>query len=242
MVLPRGGGLVAIALVAACGTKAAETLTCGLRDDVNPASPFPDDEAETLVINTTNALSAASDVYSRVASDLPRIRTQFPVVSGIKVRQRNWDMLIGMETPGMTQVEAGTYSAWNCPNGHFGMSDFSAESAFTGGYHITVRFGGRRLNTELVAEEYKGLPYVEYAQSNLVVGDGDTVCLSIAGATYHYVFRRGLGDCPAGCTQTILWGFSTVSATSPIVERGTWDSENGPLPAELEHLKCSRRG
>lgn len=52
------------------------------------------------------------------------------------------------------------------------------------------------------------MPEVGYAGQQMYSGDGSRITLIPKGRRLHFVFARGGGDCPAGCTE---WDFHYVT-------------------------------
>ncbi|MDX1933798.1 MAG: hypothetical protein SFU56_14465 [Capsulimonadales bacterium] len=82
------------------------------------------------------------------------------------------------------------------------------------------------LATRIVAERYAAAGNgITAATGNPLIGDGDNITRQVSGDTRVYVFSRGWGDCPAGCTRRHFW---TVTLTQ---DGGTRVEESGtPLP------------
>ena len=59
----------------------------------------------------------------------------------------------------------------------------------------------RPVNTPVVAEAYGRVPEVYYAANEFELGDGSWIKLLRKGDRYLFIFSRGGGDCPAGCTE-----------------------------------------
>jgi hypothetical protein len=176
------------------------------------ASPRADGEAEQLALEAAGTLTAPADVYTRIHADLSMLRQQFPEVSGIHMRP-TWSpstLGLGVDDVGFAAMNDGTYG-WDCQNARYGMTDWTPETS--GSSHTaTLRFGNRVLNMPIVATAYAWLPHqLSPPSTDWLIGDGSDVCVSSGEDTYSYVFKRGEGDCPAGCTELTYWAFSTGS-------------------------------
>ena len=62
-------------------------------------------------------------------------------------------------------------------------------------------FFRRPVNTLAVKEAYNRVPHVEIAMNEMELGDGSWIKLLRKGDRYLFIFSRGGGDCPAGCTE-----------------------------------------
>jgi hypothetical protein len=62
-------------------------------------------------------------------------------------------------------------------------------------------FFRRPVNTLAVKEAYNRVPQVEIAMNEMELGDGSWIELLRKGDRYLFIFSRGGGDCPAGCTE-----------------------------------------
>ena len=78
------------------------------------------------------------------------------------------------------------------------------------------------VDVSVVARSYSRVPEVGYAGQQMYSGDGSRITLIPKGRRLHFVFARGGGDCPAGCTE---WDFYYVTydtlARSVTLERQT---------------------
>lgn len=72
---------------------------------------------------------------------------------------------------------------------------------------LSVEFT-RPVNIPVVAEPYKSLPHVRNAGHIRYFGDGSWIKLIPKQDVYHFVFARGGGDCPAGCTEWDYYYFT----------------------------------
>lgn len=200
------------------------------------SSPRPDAEAEELAFRAAGTLTAPTDVYLRIHADLTSIRSQVPEVATIVARQR-WktnELSMGVDEVGFAAMNAGTYTAWDCVNARYGSTGWEgSSSSFTTPptHSVRVRFGERRLNIPLVVEAYSPLPHrTTWIGPIGSVGDASDVCVSRAGDTYSYVFKKGEGDCPSGCIEETYWGFATSSGGALTTLGKTGPDGSGAAP------------
>jgi hypothetical protein len=167
-----------------------------------------------IATRAAGTLTATTDAYARIQADLASIRAQVPELASI-VTRKQWvtnQISMGVDDVGLAAMNAGTYHGWDCVNARYGSSDWEGHTtSFTPSTNsVTIRFGGRRLNIPLVVVAYSSLPHrIGWIGPNKFIGDGNDVCASRSGDTYSYVFKKGEGDCPSGCTEETYWGFST---------------------------------
>jgi hypothetical protein len=184
-------------------------------------TPRSDEAAEVLAIETSNEFVASDALYQRIVGELAAIANAEPQVAGMgpfSVMSSN-SIIIGLSATGFQSYQNGTYSAWDCPNEAYGMTQIQDVGSLQ---YVTIAFGQKRYNTPLLAQEYVGLPDVASAEPNMLVGDGPDVCLEIQGDVHFYIFDKAGGDCPAGCTEHTYYGFQ-VSAAGQVTSLGTFD-------------------
>jgi hypothetical protein len=104
------------------------------------------------------------------------------------------------------------------------------KSDIFGDHAAHLELGGV-FNLPLVAGLYKLLPEVTDAEPSASVGDGSTLCVSREGEHYEYGVDRAGGDCPSGCTEHEVHGFSS-DTVGQVTALGEWSSVSGePAPA-----------
>lgn len=71
---------------------------------------------------------------------------------------------------------------------------------------------------DVIAVVHEGWPAVKDIQriySDQQLGDGSFIYAFVAADGFDLAFKRGGGDCPAGCTENEYWYFATDSACAP---------------------------
>lgn len=63
------------------------------------------------------------------------------------------------------------------------------------------------LNVPILVQEYQKLAGVAMVEPDQIVGDGDDIMLNRNGETWILKFKRGWGDCLAGCIHEHFWEF-----------------------------------
>lgn len=71
-------------------------------------------------------------------------------------------------------------------------------------------------NTLRLADEFEALDSVDAASAGDVYGDGDDITMNELG---HYIFKRGWGDCPAGCDGKHYWEFQVDGDDVTLVQQ-----------------------
>ncbi|MDB4933347.1 MAG: hypothetical protein JWP87_319, partial [Labilithrix sp.] len=214
---------------------------CPLLDELK-TPPRKNAEAEQLGFEAAGTLTAPADVYARIDDDLTRIRALRPTLANIHARP-TWPstrLELHFDKVGIAAIDDGTYAAWDCLNTRYGLSDRRVESSY-GVDLVILQFGARSLNMSIVENAYASLPNQNgKPHGDGLIGDDSDVCASIAGQTYSYVFKKGEGDCPAGCTEITYSGFTT-EPDGTVAVLGTHGPAGGPLPAWLANLSACRK-
>ncbi|WP_438011759.1 hypothetical protein WME89_25820 [Sorangium sp. So ce321] len=188
------------------------------------STPRADEEAELLAIEATSELVAPERIYQRARRDLAAIRAAHPAVRDLRAAP-DWSNSLLVRLNGGARESVRNNNAVACLNRVYNakamrpLVDDMPEL-------VVIEFKGR-YNIPVLAREYARQPGVSYAEPDSRVGDGDDVCLSIAGDRYHYIFDEGAGDCPAGCTSHTYWGFSTTP-DGTIQPLGMFSPDRGP--------------
>jgi hypothetical protein len=190
------------------------------------ATPRADVNLEMLALSMTSGLTASQLVYERVVRDVGAIRSAYPAVASIGYFpvHDHQSVIVGFDPPTAADVAEGNYTAWDCANTWYGLQSLNVRASLT-----QVNLKGIYATPQL-ATEYGGLPGVRSAEPNYFGGDGPTICGTIDGDTYHYVFDEASGDCPAGCIDHV-YSYFTTDAAGSITIRDTWDNSSGaPAP------------
>jgi hypothetical protein len=215
-------GRFILALVAAC---AGQPLADGA--DLK-ATPRADQNLELLALSVSGTVVARQDVYDRVVRDVSAIRAATAEVQGIGYFPRNdgKSLILGVDSATAASIEAGAYHAWDALNARWRVVE---KQKVTDSGVLLLRFRGI-YDMSTVAQQYASLSGVRSAEPDGIIGDDSTICLTIEGSAYRFVFDRAGGDCPSGCIDHHESGFTTDAAGS-ITPESTWDSTNAsPQP------------
>jgi hypothetical protein len=184
-------------------------------------TPRPNEEAEQLALEATEDVVAPQDVYDRVELDLEAIRGAYGEVAGIAAMP-SWahgELLLQVDEATADAILDDTYTAWDCANEVYKLTSIDTDLLDFISF-VVLHFDGRYYVPGQLAD-YNAIPGIVYGEPNGLLGDGNDVCVSIAGDTYSYVFDAGSGDCLAGCINHEYWGFE-VDGEGNIVELGNF--------------------
>jgi hypothetical protein len=200
-------------------------------------TPRQDTNLERLALGLDPGNVTASQVtYDRVTADVAAIRALAPELAEIGYGAANFSpgVVLHFTDIGTQALAAGEYSAWQCLNDFYGVSDLQTYG-LSGDTWATLTFEGV-YRIELLVDLYAQLPEVVSAEANVSVGDGSTICAARDGDRYEYVVDRAGGDCPAGCTEHEAHHFES-DAAGQVTALDVWDSEDGqPAPAWFGEL------
>ncbi len=94
--------------------------------------------------------------------------------------------------------------------------------------HVVLFKSDTNFNIPVIADYFKTVAGVQYAEPQSVIGDGNNI---IADAVYSdrivLTYSVGWGDCPSGCTERRNWEFNVYFDCSVVFVR----SYGNPLPA-----------
>ena len=184
------------------------------------STPRDDWDSEMLALSVTDGLVADQAVYDRVYRDMLAIRSMDLSIVLIGVFGPHDGKTLHLEADPVTyaSMQAGTYEDWTCPNAFY----VAEEIEFFHSSWLRIEFEGI-YDLWLLAAEYSVLAGVTTVQAIPPAGDGPTICLSVEGDLYHYVFDDAGGDCPAGCTEH-RYVYYTTTPDGPPVYMDTWSS------------------
>lgn len=193
------------------------------------ATPRADENLEALALTLEpERVTASQGSYDRVVSDVAAIRALQPALADIGYRALTKNLYVALTSIGAQSIAAGEYSAWDCLNAAYSATTLLNQSFSNDSAYVTL---GGIFNLPLVAAQYAELPEVTEASPDGLVGDGSSICVSRDGDHYEYLVDRAGGDCPSGCTEHELHGF-TSDAAGQVTALGEWSSTSGePAPA-----------
>lgn len=184
----------------------------------NPFNPFdqqnseftPEDEAEAelIALCLSGDLVASDELYHRVLRNLASIRSTFggkfepinlirftaPWVAGC--------LIVGFDDKTAEKVASGEYNAWDELN-----KSYQVTKIDTNIINATVLYFKDRLHPRRLSELYRDLPGVRYTEPNHLCGDFSNIYPKETQQGITYLFRKGWGDCPAGCIYNEYWYF-----------------------------------
>jgi hypothetical protein len=127
-------------------------------------------------------------------------------------------VLIGFDDDTAKLVSSGKYKDWDALNSAFHIKVIDLHSIDYG--WASLEFNSRSIHPKYIAEQYLNLPGVVHAEPDFVMGDRSNIYPYIPGyvdgilpdgalnGLRYYLYRKGDGDCPDGCTENSYWLFS----------------------------------
>jgi hypothetical protein len=127
-------------------------------------------------------------------------------------------IIVGFDDVTARLVEAGLYKEWDGLNQRFILEKANLSSIRYG--MAFLEFSARKVHPKYIAGQYETLAGVEYAEPDYYTGDCSNIYVYIPdydggifsgnldSHTRYYLFRKGDGDCPDGCTINEYWLFS----------------------------------
>lgn len=129
----RHSALIAALALSSFGCAADSSPICqappGTPQEIS-ATPRQDANLELLALRLSGGITAEEAVYQRLVRDIGAIRSEFPVVQGIKyfASHSGQGMNVTLDEPSLSKLRAGDYRAWDCLNRHFGVAEVSPPS------------------------------------------------------------------------------------------------------------------
>ena len=146
-------------------------------------------------------------------------------------------VLIGFDDDTAKLVSSGQYNEWNGLNLRFNVKDIDLHSIDYG--WALLEFNSKSIHPKYIAEQYKALPGIAYAEPDYYIGDKSNIYPYIPGYEEgmlpagtlndnmrYYLFRVGGGDCPSGCTENKYWFFSADN--NGITYMGYYNPDESP--------------
>lgn len=173
-------------------------------------------EAEMLAMELTGEIRALDLEYDRILGDLALIRAEFPELITV-IDDTDYvpdQLLVGVDDTGS-------------------IDDYEALNEFLLVVDEQVESWGRiltfcdNLNAVAATAEYTGLPEVQWADPNYLIGIDDFITVSLTLGSYRYSIDDGFTDCFDGCDCHRLWeidvtGDGTVTLVSYTEQGAPW--------------------
>jgi hypothetical protein len=200
------------------------------------ASPPPYGDADVLALEISDSLLAPGIVVSQISQDLDAIHTAFPGwvdgVDGIQVRP-DWFpgvIVVQMTPQAWADYEGGVFEEFNALNAQYGPVTISPIAL---NYTLQLEFAAL-YHPVVLASIYAQTAGIIYAGPNSLGGDGSDITSSQVG---RYLFKRGWGDCPSGCTYKHFWDFQVTNGNVTLLNEYGDPTLSGvgdtPSPAAL---------
>lgn len=165
----------------------------------------PRSEAEYLSLEISGELRPPVPLADQIQSDLARIRSAHPDLADIHVRP-SWlpgELLVGLTPTAYSEFKAGTFHGFDSLYADLGTPQ-SRTHDFSQWVHLQF---GQMYHGVRLAELFRPVSGVRYAEPNGVIGDGNDI---VARADRTYTLSRGFGDCPAGCIYRESFDFTVT--------------------------------
>jgi hypothetical protein len=176
-------------------------------------TPRADQNLELFALAHSDGIVADQDVYDRIVRDVTSMRELEPLVANIDYFARYGANTLRLQVSADTlnRMEHGDYSAWDCLNSTYRVTDIDFELFTIINRNDAILTFAGVYDYERLGALYAILPEILSSQPAILLGDGPTICLTTSPDTWHYVFDRAGGDCPAGCTEHDYYHFASSS-------------------------------
>lgn len=185
-------------------------------------SPSCSDE-EILGLELTGQLQAPGGIVDQIGQDLALIRSFYPDMNDITVLP-SWEpgvISVTLTNEAWTNYEAGAFAELDSLNVYYGA--VAVESI--GFIKILFIHFNDCYHPEVLGTSYAGLDGVVRVGENTIYGDGDDITCTQLGS---YIFKRGWGDCPSGCTSELYWSFVVENGAVSLVSVSSTPAEDSP--------------
>jgi hypothetical protein len=199
------------------------------------------EEAELISLCLSGELEAPKRLSKRVLNELATIRSTFgdefePITR--LVFTPPWlvsCLIVGFDSNSAEQVARGEYRAWDNLNRRFHVSRIDTHAIK---FRAVTLYFEMVLHPRRLAEEYRSLPGVSYAEPNGLIGDFPNVYPRKTLGQLTYLFRHAQGDCPSGCIYSEYWYF-VFSGSRPVFV-GHWIPSKEPQPGWWDEAELNR--
>lgn len=181
-------------------------------------------EAERLAMEISGALVPSVQLTARIAGDLKAIRTRYPYFVRITAVPK-WQpetLFVQLSPAALQDFRDKAFVKFEQLNRVFGLVEVSDH----GDGWVLLRFS-RAYHPQALAKVYETLDGVRKTEANRAIGDSDDITSTEAGL---YTFRRGWGDCPAGCIFNHVWVFAVRDGAVELVEDSGNELPSGEHP------------
>jgi len=209
-------------------------LLPGCNDEVSSPVPAPrsssSDDAQLISIILGQTIRPDQDLAVSVAVELDAIRGKYQdeipeVALGPRPVWAENEILISMTEGAIDSVRQGMYTAWDDLNRLEGATIQWINPKIP---WLSLIFDDW-INSRLMAPRYQGFPGVVLAYPARRVGDWSNLYPLQREGSRTYLFRKGSGDCLAGCMESEYWYFRAVGQSVDYV--GHWKPGYEPQPA-----------
>jgi hypothetical protein len=225
-------GILLVCLFYSCDDSTAPTKKApGLSPVID--NPRPDQEAEEAALWLSGELEAPEELYVTIRDDLIQIRGPYlPIIPEVGITFiPPWVpgmLILGVTDEAKRQIRLDEYHDLDSLNAYYHLAKMDTSRFFNISNSVKLTFEGR-LHPEVLSGPYGSVRLVIYAEPNHYCCDWSNVYPWTYDGGMTYLFRKGEGDCPAGCIDNYFWYFK-VSDTGAVVYVGTWKLGDSPIP------------
>jgi hypothetical protein len=221
------GVVISILMSALLGGRAGAALA---REQAEQAVITPENvgsfspDALTLAAGLTHEPWLSAETAALLDADLLQIRARFPQVHDVHARPDVvlTNLIIALD------FDAPWFDSWKSESLATGdpavdtlqqtfhaiklTSGYGLDMADPNHYHTFLLTFAQPLNIRAIVPLFAvASGHFRHVQPNYLYGDGDRITFEQMGESKRYVFSKGGGDCPAGCTQRHFWEFTLLS-------------------------------
>ena len=168
-----------------------------------------DREAELVAMCLSKEFVAPEELYAQVLDDLAAIRSAFggelAVINEITFMPP-WQesaVVVAFNESTAAEIAAGEYTGWDELNRELHLIDYN----FTAEVGWALLYFQGLLHPRCLCRRYKGIPGAKDTMPNFYMGEVSNIYARSTGGGITYLFYRGAGDCPSGCTEEDYWYF-----------------------------------
>lgn len=236
-------GLIAILLI---------VLVSSCKDPAGPVNvpvrgiedtPRADYEAEAAALLLSGELIATEALYQEMLRDLARMATAFEQETGTAAPEfvPPWvpgELTVGISQEAADQLRAGTYTDLDDLNDLYHLAEADTSLLRIG--VMVLKFEGR-LHPERLISIYDRVPSVRWSEPNGLWVFSSDLYVRPLDTGMAFLFWRGSGDCPSGCTNNQYW---YLRLQDDIEYVGTYRFGQEPEPPWWEEAalaRCTKR-
>lgn len=221
------------------GTGTTNGTSCEERDGIRPedldATPRPDRATERLALTISRGLTAEQGVYDRLVRDLAAMRRADPSIAQLEFRGIDDGRTLILHTDLGGEAWVAEHPELEALRRRFRAPSPSFP------YHWVAFEFGDVFELRRLGKYFERLRGVQEVGTNVLTGDGPTICVAPGTDRWTTYFVDAGGDCPAGCTTVRIVAF-TSTAAGALERLGEADPERGGDPRLIEGARRCLQG